>query len=87
MTTQRLDNVENRLDRIEAIVESNSQQIAELRSAVNSLVAIAAQHQQNFEVLVTEIRNMSIEIRGLQTENRRILDYLFGQQENGEAEN
>jgi hypothetical protein len=29
-----------------------------------------------------DIREMQQEVRGLQTENRRILDHLFGQQPN-----
>lgn len=83
----RLDRIEKILETVVATVAQNSQQIeansretAELRSAVNSLVQIVELHQTNFEVIVTEMKQMHAEIRGLQTENRRILDHLFGEQ-------
>ena len=47
----------------------------ELRMAVNFLIQTTEQHQRNFEVMVTEMN-------GLKRENQRILDYLFGQQQN-----
>ena len=82
MTTERWD--DERLDRLAGVVEANSRDIAQLTADVQSLVAIAqaqqqslASMQQGFEILVQEIR-------GLRTENRRILDHLFGQQEGGE---
>lgn len=37
-------------------------------------------YRQNFEATIARIDQNSAEIRGLQTENRRILDRLFGQQ-------
>lgn len=51
--------------------------LAELRSTVTALVQVVEVHQHNFEVIVNEIR-------GLRTESQRILEYLFGQQQNGE---
>lgn len=79
--------LDQRLEQLVAITEQHAQQIAaqtqqisDLRSAVSSLVETANQHQQNFEVLVAEIRDIKQEIRGFQTENRRILDHLFGQE-------
>jgi transcriptional regulator len=77
------------------IVE-NTRQISDLRSSVASLVQIAARqgetldvhrqtlevYRQNFEAVIARIDQNSAEIRGLQTENRRILDHLFGQQSN-----
>jgi len=98
MTTEkRLDRVEDRLDRIEAIVENNSKQIEkntdaiiDMRLAVSGLIETANQYQHNFELIVSEIVSlrqdftvMQSEIKGLQMENRRILDHLFGQQDNG----
>jgi chromosome segregation ATPase len=86
MTTNQPD----RLERIEAAIERQVQVNAELASAINSLVNTVNQHQENFMVLVREIRDiradmqvmqanmqvMQTEIRGLQTENRRILERL-----------
>ncbi|MCC5639240.1 hypothetical protein LC593_26130 [Nostoc sp. CHAB 5844] len=92
----------DRLDRIEATLERVSQQldnqvvvnaelrqsVGELTSSVSSLIGFANQHQENFMVLATEMREIRIdmremqsEIRGLQTENRRILRILEGNQE------
>ena len=86
-TEQRLDRFEDRLDRIEAIVEKNSDAIIDLRLAVSGLIETANQYQQNFQLIVSEIVSlrqnfivMQSEIKGLQMENRRILDHLFGQQ-------
>ena len=42
----------------------------------------ARETDRKFEVIVQAIQTMQSEIRGLQTENRRILDHLLGQQEN-----
>jgi ABC-type transporter Mla subunit MlaD len=39
-------------------------------------------HQQNFNVAIAQLQQMGDEIRGLQTENRRILDQLINR-ENG----
>ncbi|MBN3899575.1 MAG: hypothetical protein HWQ41_31200 [Nostoc sp. NOS(2021)] len=66
--------------------------MAELRSTVNSLVQVVEIHQlnheatqRNFEGIVTELREIRTEIRGLRTESQRILEHLFGRQENGES--
>ncbi|MCC5639863.1 hypothetical protein LC593_29370 [Nostoc sp. CHAB 5844] len=62
--------------------------VTELTSSVGSLIGVANQHQENFMVLATEMREIRIdmremqsEIRGLQTENRRILGILEGLEE------
>ncbi len=72
----RLNQVENRVDRAE-------NQIIDLNLAVSALIELSNQTQENFIVVVNEIRslrsdflNMQSEIRGLQTENRRILDEM-----------
>ncbi|WP_143171147.1 hypothetical protein [[Phormidium ambiguum] IAM M-71] len=51
------------------------------------MLAIASLHQQalrvsqlNAEAHRAQMREMQAEIRGIQTENQRILNYLFGQQ-------
>ncbi|MFB2835579.1 hypothetical protein [Floridanema evergladense] len=84
-----------RLDRIEATIEANAAAIAELRSAqeaeraaiaelrstVNSLVQIVEIHQHNHEVSQRNFEAIMNEIRGIRTENQRILEHLFGRQE------
>jgi ABC-type transporter Mla subunit MlaD len=77
-------------------IAESTRQISDLCSSVASLVQIAARqsetidlnrqtlevYRQNFEAVIARIDQNSAEIRGLQTENRRILDHLFGQQSN-----
>lgn len=58
-----------------AQIQTNSVAIAELHTTVNSLVQIVEIHQRNFEVIMNEIR-------GIRTENQRILEHLFGKEEN-----
>jgi hypothetical protein len=79
------------LDRIEVTVEANTVAIAELGSTVNSLLQVVAIHRRNhkaiprnFEGIVSELREIRTEIRGLRTGNQHILEHLFGRQENGE---
>ncbi|MEH1940986.1 MAG: hypothetical protein V7L01_12320 [Nostoc sp.] len=54
----------------------------QLRSSANSLVQVVEIHQGNFEGIVTELREIKSEIRGLRTESQSILKHLFGRQEN-----
>jgi archaellum component FlaC len=86
----------DRLDRIEAAIEANATQIqtnsaaiAELRTTVNSLVQIVEIHQRNhevsqrnFEASQRTFETIMNEIRGLRTESQRILEHLFGKEEN-----
>jgi Mg2+ and Co2+ transporter CorA len=63
-------------------IANNSRQIAENTAAINTLIRATTQQQRNFEMMLlrfnrsTEIREMQSEVRGLQTENRRILEEL-----------
>ena len=66
---------DERLDRLADQVEANTQSISDLNQSISQLVSINQQQQKAnttlFELLIQEIR-------GLRTENRRILDHLFG---------
>ncbi|MBN3923342.1 hypothetical protein [Nostoc sp. NMS4] len=71
-----MQNQPNRLDRIEEALEQVTQALnnqvavnADLRSSTNSLINIANQHQENFMVIVTEIRS-------LREDNQRILNRI-----------
>lgn len=73
--------IDERLDRLASLAESNAQQIEannrqilDLRSSIASLVRIVGQHQDNFEVMLAEVR-------GLRTENRRIFDQLLNRED------
>ncbi|MEH2029791.1 MAG: hypothetical protein V7K67_08965 [Nostoc sp.] len=47
--------------------------VGELTSSVSSLIGIANQHQENFMVLVTEIRDIRTDMREMQSEIQQIL--------------
>ena len=64
---------DERLDQLASLTETNSQQILDLRSSIAALVRIVGQHQDNFEVMLAEVR-------GLRTENRRIFDQLLNRE-------
>jgi hypothetical protein len=64
---------DERLDQLASLTETNSQQILDLRSSIASLVRVVGQHQDNFEIMLAEVR-------GLRTENRRILDQLLNRE-------
>ncbi|WP_298918190.1 hypothetical protein [uncultured Nostoc sp.] len=73
-------------------IEANRVAIAQLPSTVNSLVQVVEIHQlnhqatqHNFEGIVTELREIRSEIRGLRTKSQPILEHLFGRQEDGES--
>ncbi|MEH2045249.1 hypothetical protein [Nostoc sp.] len=92
--TQRLNQIEAILERTAQRAEANTGAMsddnpllyetlcecvyAQLRSTVNSLLQV-----RNFEAIVTELREIRSEIRGLKTESQHILEHLFGRQENG----
>jgi hypothetical protein len=82
MTTERwtaemLDRLVGSISTLAEVSERNTRDISDLKSSVEGLVNVAQIHQQSIEVVVTEIREMQAEVRGLQTENRRILDQLI----------
>lgn len=62
-------------------IAQNKEAITELRIVADSLLQTVDQHQDNFEILVQEIREIRAEIRGLKLETRRILNHLFGQED------
>ena len=89
MTIERW--TDDRLDRLASTVSDLNTSATETRVTAEALLQTVIIHQQgletsqrNFEIVMAEIRNITLEIRGLQTENRRILDHLFGEQTNNE---
>jgi prefoldin subunit 5 len=60
-----------RLNRIESAIEALTVQQAELNGSVERVVSM-------FETLLPEIKEMQSEVRGLQAENRRIIERVFG---------
>jgi hypothetical protein len=83
-TDDMLDRLVGSVSNLIDLSEQNTRSISRLETSVESLVNVAQIHQQNFEVIFTElqrqgadIQEMQAEVRGLQTENRRILDQLI----------
>lgn len=75
---------------IAAEVKVNTDANAELRATTNALLQIVEAHQRNHEVSQRNFeisqRNFEVvmaEVRGLRTESQRILEHLFGRQQNG----
>jgi uncharacterized coiled-coil DUF342 family protein len=84
----RLDRLADAVDGLrqqQQATNTNIQALREQQEATNTnidtLVGVASGHQERFAVVVEEIRDMKAEIKGLQTENRRILDHLFRQED------
>jgi hypothetical protein len=80
MTTERwtddmLDRLVGTVNTLASISERNNRDI-------QALLSISQIHQQNVEWVVTDIREMQAEVKGTQTENRRILDLLINRNEN-----
>ncbi|HBB30661.1 MAG TPA: hypothetical protein DC064_02190, partial [Cyanobacteria bacterium UBA9273] len=64
--------------------EADRREMAELRSTVTALVQIVEVHQRNHEASERNFERIWHEIRGIRTETQRIIEHLFGtQQENG----
>ncbi|NJK74591.1 MAG: hypothetical protein HC786_00105 [Richelia sp. CSU_2_1] len=86
------NDIPNRVDRLE-------NDVIDLKVAVSALISTTEVHQRNFETMNRNIEAMlqlmaqslermevmESEIRGLQTENRRILDFLQQRNTDGDA--
>lgn len=55
--------------------------IKELNSAVTNVFQIVNLSQKNFEVIQHNFETVVTQIKGIQTENRHVLDHLFGVKE------
>jgi len=71
--------------KFEVIVQAIQQQAREtdrkFEAIVQAIQQQARETDRKFEAIVQAIQTMQSEIRGFQTENRRILDHLLGQQD------
>lgn len=69
---------DERLDQLANDVRGNTTAITDLRGTAEALLQTMTIYQSNFEVIVGEIQVINAEIRGLQLENRRMLEELRG---------
>jgi hypothetical protein len=75
MATERW--TDDMLDRLVGTVNVLAEVSERNNRDIQALLNISQIHQQNIELVVTDIREMQAEVRGLQTENRRILDQFI----------
>jgi TolA-binding protein len=82
MTTERwtdemLDRLVSTVANIADLTEQNTRSILQLDNNVDRLVNVSNAVITELQRQGEEIREMQAEVRGLQTENRRILDQLI----------
>lgn len=80
----RLDRIEMSIEALIGVMTDFQQQMSNFRedihadlSGISTAIRVLAEEGQRDR---EDIRTMQAEIRGLQSENRRILDYLLNQQ-------
>ena len=71
------------LDQLAEDVNNLRASTADLRTTAEIMLQTQMQYQQNFEIVVNEIQVIKADIKGLQLENRRMLEELRGRR-NGE---
>ena len=71
--TLRVNQLTERVDQL-----TENQEVTQAN--VNQLAVLMVQFAQNAEADRAQMREMQSDIRGIQTENQRILNHLFGQQ-------
>ena len=76
MTTTKW--TDERLDKLADDVRGNTTAVTDLRATAEALLQTVTIYQSNFEVIIGEIQDIKTEIRGLQLENRRMLEELRG---------
>jgi predicted nucleic acid-binding Zn-ribbon protein len=74
---------DNQLSRIEVAVTANTEAIASMRESHDQLINESVEW---FGEVFTRIDEMQSEVRGLQTENRRILERLEQHMSNGHGD-
>ncbi|MCL1471654.1 hypothetical protein [Argonema antarcticum] len=89
---ERIDRIETAMEQLTGRVDTLVTLMADFReSQLQSqqehlqLLRIMAQQQTEIVEIKREIRDLQAEVKGLQTENHRILEYLFGQQGQGSS--
>jgi ABC-type transporter Mla subunit MlaD len=75
---QRLDSLGERLDQTAAVAAENTNRFTELAEAMLLLSESQRRTNQNVDLVIARIDEMQSEVRGLQAENRRILERVFG---------
>lgn len=92
-TNERLDRLTGRVEQlaegqhaIQATVGQLTENQQVMQATVGQLIQVMFESSRQADVDREQMRELQSEVRGLQAENRRILDYLFGQRRNGNGE-
>lgn len=80
-TDDRLDRLVGTVTNLAELSEQNTRSIGRLETSIESLVNVSHAVITELQRQGVEIREMQAEVRGLQTENRRILDQLINRNE------
>jgi methyl-accepting chemotaxis protein len=85
---RQYERIDHTLDRSASQQEVNTQAITQVNQGIAQMTQVIAQlaetSTQQWQVtqqVLAEIREMQAEVRGLQVENRRILERVFGAEE------
>ena len=79
MQAERWD--DNRLDLLASAVAANAEAIKQQNQTTEVLQSTMLKLADVMQEILPRIDKMQSEIKGLQTENRRILDRVFGEEE------
>jgi methyl-accepting chemotaxis protein len=96
MSEERFEQVEGRLDRVEALVEQNAQQLERLMQyqaqtfkGLNGLTQVVGQLAGNIQQLTERIDQLTERVDGLTAASEkydRVLDYLLKEREENDAQ-
>ncbi len=78
---RQYERIDRTLDRTATQQEVNTRGIDQMTQAIAQLAETSTQQSQFIQQMLVEIREMQAEVRGLQVENRRILERVFGPEE------
>jgi hypothetical protein len=83
---QRLELIQTELRKYRRLQESRAVEVTDLRRISSELLDIAQLHQQALRLSQQNFDTMQVEIRGLRTESRRILERLEQHVSNGHGD-
>lgn len=85
-TNERLDRLTERVERLAENQQATQSTVGQLIQAIFQSSRQADADRAVMREVQNQVQLIQTQVQGIQTENRRILDYLFGQQRNGDGE-
>jgi len=80
----RLDRIETALENLISVVADNQKSQMEMQQEYLQLLRIVSQQQNQIVEINAEIKEIKLDIKGLQTESLRLMQHLFGEQQDNE---